>query len=42
MTDLERAHAEFIESLMAFDRAAQASPVADPVFPPDLDLDGEI
>ena len=42
MTDLERTRAEFVASLMAFDREAEASPKADPVFPEELDLDREI
>lgn len=42
MSDFERAQLEFIQSLMAFDRAAEASPRAERVLPPDVDLDAEL
>lgn len=42
MTDLERARLEFIESLMAFDRAASSSPRNERVLPADVDLDAEL
>lgn len=42
MSDFERAQLEFIESLMAFDRAAEASPRAERVLPSDVDLDAEL
>ncbi len=42
MTDFERAQLEFIESLMAFDRAAQSSPRGERVLPADVDLEAEL
>jgi len=42
MTDFERAKLEFIESLMAFDRASEASPRGERVLPADVDLEAEL
>ena len=42
MSDFERAQLEFIQSLMAFDRAAESSPRTERVLPPDVDLDAEL
>ena len=42
MSDFERAQLEFIQSLMAFDRAAEHSPRTERVLPQDADLDAEL
>ncbi len=39
---LERARSEFVASLVAYDRAARASPCAKLLFPPDVDLEAEL
>jgi hypothetical protein len=42
MTDMDRAKAEFLRSLLEYDRAAEASPRTERVLPADLDLDAEL
>jgi hypothetical protein len=42
MSDLKIAQLQFIESLMAFDRASQDAEQVQPVLPADLDLDDEL
>jgi hypothetical protein len=42
MSDFERAQLEFIQSLMSFDRAAEASPGPERVLPAEVDLDAEL
>jgi hypothetical protein len=40
--NVERERLEFLASLVAYDLAARASPRAEPVLPPDVDLDAEL
>jgi len=42
MSELERARLEFFQSLMAFDRAADAAPRRERVLPRDVDLESEV
>jgi len=42
MSDFERAQLEFIQSLLSFDRAAEASSGPERVLPADVDLDAEL
>jgi hypothetical protein len=42
MTEPDWSPTEFFASLAAYDRAQENSPLVEPVFPPEVDLDSEL
>jgi len=42
MSDMEHAKAEFLRSLLEYERAFEASPRSERVLPADLDIDAEL